>query len=215
MNVPRTLGSTVFEGDDAKQLLAELGLDHDDLARAVVVSELERRSTSPLEPSGAAGYKAWSVGFRALCEALIPKGWKRTEHSGLPRLVNPEAAVAVAIVNGDDGTGSRDRNPKSRAKRGEESISLVRTNFVQLSLPFAGEHEKPRGPENTWWLLIYSDGKSTLRAELSLCVGTDDEDRLAAWKSRIILQVEGLEPATTPKMEEESPARVDVIVRPK
>ena len=205
----------VVVADDAKALIAELGLDHEDLARAVAVSEAERRATSPLEPSSAAGYKAWAGGFRALCEVLIPKGWERIEHHGLPRLVNHKKGIAIAIVNGDDGTGIRERSPRSRAKRGEESVSLVGTNYVQLSLPFPEMQEKADGSEITWWLLVHSDGGSTLRAELSLCVGIDEEGRLAAWKTRIILEIEPLNSITTLATEEEPPAIIEVVVRPK
>lgn len=206
----------VFEGDSGLARLAELGLTAEILVEAVLAAEMERRNCSPLEPSNAPGFKAWAAGVRTLAEGLIPLGWTKVETRGLPRILNPGTAVAIALLHGDDGTGLKHRSPKSKRARGDQSLSLVRSNRKQLLLfpegPFArlpAEEE-----EITWWLLIFSEGEANTRAELSLAIGMDEEGRLAEWECRIILTIPDTSLASG-RREDEEPIEVAVTVTPK
>lgn len=212
----------VHEGPHAAVRLAELGLTEEILIRIVQAAEMERRSCSPLEPTIAPGFKAWSTAFRVAAELLMPRNWERVESRGLPRLLDPETKVAIAIVGGDDATGrSTGPDPKSKTPRGAQSKFLVRSNEHQLAIPFVEDDRRFRRlPDDqeqiTWWLLIYSDGISSLRAELSLPVGVGDDSRLSLWQERIIISVPDLSLETMGRPDdEEPPVELDIVVRPR
>ena len=212
--------SRVFEGPLAEARLAELGLREEELVNAVRAAEMERRSCSPLEPSTSPGYKAWSTGFRTLAEQLVLRGWEKTETRGLPRLLNPESRIAIALVTGDEGTGTTlvGSGPKSKAPRGTQSVLFVRSNQVQLNL-FPGSRQFMQRPSEaeqiTWWLLMYSSGNGEVRAELSLPVGLGEDRRLAEWEERIVLHLESgsLEPDSLD--DDEPPVELEIDVRPR
>lgn len=210
--------SQVFEGASAVVRLRELGVTPTELSIAVQTAELERRSCSLLEPSTAPGYKAWAAGFRALAEQLVVRGWVKTETQGLPRLLNPDTRIAIALVNGDEGTGRQatGSGPKSKAPRGAQTVLLVRSNQVQLEL-FPGSREfRPlpvEAEQITWWLLMYSDGHDLIRAELSLPIGIGEDRRLAVWEERILIPVEPN--AFDRADDEEPPLELEINVRPR
>ena len=180
----------VLEGVDASVRLETLGLTQPLLVRAVLAAAMERRNTSLLEPSNAPGFKAWARGFGVLAEELIPMDWRKVETNGLPRVVHPTSGVAIALVNGDDATGVYGRDPKSKTRRGPQSILLVHSNERQLQLfELSRFHQTPAAEEQvTWWLLMYF-GADRLRAELSLPIGIGEDSKLSLWKTRIILDV--------------------------
>ena len=208
---------SIYEGPSTEARLNVLGLDVQWLVDAVRVSELERRSCSVLEPSNCPGIKAWAAAFRTLAEQLIDRGWTKVETSGLPRIVNPKTAVAIAVLSGDDAVGRRDRDPKSKSPRGEQSALLVRSNQRQLAL----FEERPFVPvpadeeQITWWLLIYSNEHGALRAELSLPVGLGDDDRFSTWKERILFDIPEVDQLPRSFEDHEPPLEIEVSVRPK
>ncbi len=213
--------SLVHEGPRATARLAELDLTEDILIRVVQAAEMERRSCSPLEPTIAPGFKAWATAYRVAAELLMPRNWERVELRGLPRLLNPETRVAIAIVGGDEATGrNTGPDPKSKTPRGSQSIFLVRSNEHQLAIPFAEGQRFRRLPDDaeqiTWWLLIYSDGISALRAELSLPVGLGEDNRLSRWQERILITVPDLSVDYLGRPEdEEPPIELEINVRPR
>ena len=210
----------VFEGPSAVAKLASLGLAPEPLIQAAQAWDMERRNSSPLEPSVAPGFKAWAAGFRRLAELLIPRGWVKTETKGLPRVLNPRSRIAIAVVSGDEGTGRAQGRPHSKAARGKQSVFLVRSNQIQLGLPFV-EGERFRAlpaevEQTTWWLLVHSDGHGTLRAELSLPIGLSDANRLVFSEDRIIIEIPELPgDRLGGSDDEEPPLAIDVPVRPR
>jgi hypothetical protein len=210
----------VFEGPSATARLLQLGLNEEDFIVAVQAAEMERRNCSPLEPTIAPGFKAWAAGFRTLAERLMPRGWERVESKGLPRMLNPETAVAIAIVNGDEATGHSDgAEPKSKTPRGVQSVFLVRSNEIQLSLPFAeGRRFQPLPADQeqiTWWLLMHSGANDSLHAELALPVGLGEDGRLSVWQERIIIDIPDFTWPQGGREDEEPPLEVSVDIRPR
>jgi hypothetical protein len=209
----------IHEGTRAAARLAELGLTEEILVRVVQEAEMERRSCSPLEPTIAPGFKAWVTAVRVAAELLMPRDWIQVESKGLPRILNPDTKVAIAIVGGDEATGRiTGPDPKSKTPRGAQSAFLVRSNEHQLAIPFAeGKRFRPLPDDKeqiTWWLLIYSDGISALRAELSLPVGLGEDSRLSRWQERIILAVPDLSlDFLGGRDDEEPPIELEVNVR--
>lgn len=214
-----TYATEIIEGPKKEARLNELGLEEEDLITAVLAAELERRNCSALEPRSAPGFKAWSTGFGVLAETLTQKGWTRVEKQGLPRMVNPENGVAIAVIHGDEATGRRVASPKTKSARGAQSLCLVRSNCQQLNLPFGDERFVPLPPEEeqiTWWLMIYSDGASVLRAELSLPVGVGEDSRFSMWQERIGISVPDPGPEfDATRYDDDDALDIEVSVRPK
>jgi hypothetical protein len=206
----------VFAGPLALAKLRLLGINQPDLVMAVRAAEIERRSCSSLEPSVAPGFKAWAAGFRTLAEQLVPRGWVKTETKGLPRILNPDTRIAVAVVTGDEETGLSPGAPRSKSPRGPQSVLIVRSNEIQLNL-FEARRFRPLPAEAeqiTWWLLMASSG-DTVRAELSLPVGVGEDSRLATWKERIIIELGDLSLPPSRRDEEEPPLEFEINIRPR
>lgn len=207
----------VFRGPLALAKLRTLGIHEPELVMAVRAAEIERRSCSSLEPSVAPGFKAWVAAFRTLAEQLVVRGWVRTETMGLPRMLDPESRMAIAVVGGDERTGLEGRpDPKSKTPRGEQSKLLVRSNeFQQHLFEDRRFRQLPAEVEQiTWWLLIYSDGVDTVRAELSLPIGVGEDQRLSVWKDRIIVELGDLS-LPPGRRDEEEPLEFEINVRPR
>jgi hypothetical protein len=209
----------IMEGPLAAARLRELGLREEILVQAVHAAEMDRRGCSIFEPASAPGYKSWAAAVGTLGELLVPTGWIKEETRGLPRLVNPKNGIAIAVVHGDEGVGLLKGRPKSKQPRGEQSISLIESNQLQLTLPFPGMPPPPPAPvvheQLTYWLLIYSDTE-TVRAELSLAVGLSDDGRLAVWEERILVGIPDFYIEPFRKNDDDEPQLpVEVVVRPK
>lgn len=208
----------VHEGPMAAARLQELGIEKHQIVAAVEAAEIERRSCSSLEPSISAPFKAWAAAFRTIAEYKVKEGWVRTESYGLPRMLNLETAVAIAVVSGDEQTGRRYGSPKSRSPRGPQSVLLVRRNERQLRMPFVENVVRfkplPLPVEQiTWWLLIYSKGDE-LRAEVSLPVGLDSDWRFSDWQERIIVDLPNFAlPPLRSEEDEEPPLEFEIPVR--
>lgn len=207
----------ILEGPLAAARLSELGLREEILVQAVHAAEMDRRGCSIFEPSSAPGYKSWAAAVGTLGELLVPTGWIKEETRGLPRVVNPRNGIAIAVVHGDEGVGLLNGHPKSKQPRGEQSISLIEINQLQLTLPFPGlQPPTPAVHEQlTYWLLIFSDTE-TVRAELSLAVGLSEDGRLAVWEERILVEIPDFYLEPFRKNDDDEPQLpIEVVVRPK
>ncbi len=199
-----------YEGEQAHQRLASLGLRLDILIEAVRVGEMERRSAHRYEPSGSPGFKDWVGKIRQLSIDLVPLGWVPNETYGLPRLENLERGIALTVGRGDDGTGRPWRTPRSKNPRGAASALCVRTNGEQLHLFDTAAAQS--ASLVTYWLLTYSD-ESVLRSELSIPIDFAD-GQFVAWDDRIFLPEISLAPAPDASGDEPL-GSFDVPVRPR
>jgi len=180
----------VLEGPAAEAQLEALGLSLEIVGQTVLAAEMDGRLTSAYQPPTAPGFRRWATACGQLAERLVPRGWERVLVKGLPRVVNHSNGTAVAVIGGDEGTGVRGATPHSRTSRGPASTTLVSANQMSLEFvsPMPDEGDPLEDWERTWWLLIFSDG-SSVRAELSLAVGLDEKKKLAAWKTRILIDL--------------------------
>lgn len=178
----------VFEGAAAEAYLESLGLSLDIVVQAVLSAEMDRRLTSPYQPPTAPGFRCWATACGVLAERLVPLGWERTLVKGLPRLINHSNGTAICVIGGDEGTGVKWATPHSRTSRGPASTTLVSANQMALEFVPPLPEEALEDWERNWWLLIFSEG-ATVRSELSLAVGLDEKKKLAAWKTRILIDL--------------------------
>ena len=207
----------IYDGPQTTVKLNILGLTEELLVDAVLAGEIARRSCSPLAPANAAGIEAWIHSFVRLAEELVPTDqWEKTETRGLPRMVNLETRIALAVCNGDGGTGLRWGAPKSKNPRGQQSVLFVRSNERQLNL-FTEGPWVPLPPDEeqiTWWLLIYSNEDEILRAELSLPVGLGEDSRFSFWRERILLDIPEPEISSIYASDDGGPPPLDIVVQP-
>jgi hypothetical protein len=164
----------LYQGPAATAALSRLDINPEWLATAVIASEIARRNTSPLEPVSAPGSNAWFAGVRRLTENILQGSpdWVRRDEKNLPRLINTQSGVTIAMCGGDQGVGLPGRSPRTRGEKGNESAEMVRVNVAQQLALFGDQGPQfrpvpPRENRNNWWLLYYSDGIQVLRANAS------------------------------------------------
>lgn len=187
--IPTSPDPVLLDGAAALSKVQSLGLEMSWLVRAVIKSEMIRRSTSSYEPSNSPGFKAWASGFGELAELSAPRGWRKEETSGLPRIVHAKSDVGIAVVTGDEQTGRYGAAPKSKSPRGPVSKKFVNSNQMLLPWGTPGLVRLPKvGAQSTWWLLIHSDGQ-TVKAELSFPMGLSEDSKLYFWQTRILLDI--------------------------
>lgn len=136
-------------------------------------------------------------------------------------MVNVARKIGIAICTGDEGVGVGTGRPRSKYPRGIESARILAVNNGQLYLPIV-DPPQPSAEEDesditTWWLLVHSNGRDILRAELSLPIGElDGEEHLASWSERIILNVPPIDTLRGRRdNDDDLPLEITVDVRPR
>jgi hypothetical protein len=191
--------------------LAQLGLTSEILSEAILRGEIARDSCTANDAPGAPGFYAWAGSVRALRDILMPLGWTRNDDVCYSRVVNPDRSVAIAVVTGDDGTGKRDANPKTKYAKGAATQAAVISNqgflFGQLA---SDEVEAPE----TWvtWMLLKKRTGDSVFAELSLPSSMSKDGQVESWQTRIILAPILVDPNIDVE-DDSSDAPIDVPVR--
>jgi hypothetical protein len=166
--------------------LAGLGLTTEIIIEAIRRGEIARDSCTANDAPGAPGYYAWSVTVRALREILMPLKWTRNDDDCYSRVINPDQSTAIAVVTGDDGTGKRDANPKTKYPKGAATQTAVSCNQgVLFGEPTSVKDETPE----TWvtWMLLKKRTGDSVFAELSLPSSMTKDGQVESWHTRIIL----------------------------
>lgn len=162
---------------EVKSRLADLGLLKEDLISIVKGCLAGHSGCTDNDPPGAPGYESWRMGVRRAREVLRAKGWEKNDENNFPTVVNEEKKIRIAILNTDSGTGTIDRVPQNRSKKGPHSERVATAN-EQLTLPSYDEWDIPvidkvKDFDNyaTWHLCVYigqENGKDVISAELSI-----------------------------------------------
>ena len=137
------------------------------------------------DPSSAAGYLLWGKTIRSLRDLLVPAEWKSATRQNYPTIEHPSGAFAISVAGSDGGTGIIDGNPTTRTEKGTVTKGAIAQNQASL-----WDYKPNLAPlrKRTWLLLIHVDlVNDEVRAELSLPVGTDEDNRVSWWRERIIL----------------------------
>jgi hypothetical protein len=186
----------VFDGDQATDRLADLGLKAEILEFALRGAEAEARLYTPLDPPNMAGMARYARTVRLLREQLLPLGWSYDNPRNLARTVSPDRRVAIIATLGDAATGVPHVQPSTRYEKGIAVVEAVSRNFVQLMLPIDLGDDGPVEDDGgtTTWILLYTVTETEIRAELSLPDSTVD-GYIDTWVERVILPPVPLEPA--------------------
>lgn len=180
-----------FEIFDVERRLGELGLTAGVLLDAVRAGFIGRSNCSELDPPMYPGQTMWAHTVRCLRQGTAPLLWIPDNSNNYCVALSPEGGIAIAVSTGDANTGCRDAVPSTNSPKGPCTAEAVATNQMALDLRLPGEDEKkPELPaaqqRQTWLLLIHMD-KSEVRAELSLPVSLDEQEKVSSWRERIIL----------------------------
>src|SRR5687767_9601641 len=95
----------VFDGDQATDRLADLGLKAEMVEFALRGADAEARLYTPLDPPNMAGMARYARTVRLLREQLLPLGWTYDNPRNLARTVSPDRRVAIIATLGDAATG--------------------------------------------------------------------------------------------------------------
>jgi len=203
-----------FEIFDVESRLATLGLTIDILLDAVRAGFTGRSSCSELDPPMYPGQTMWAHTVRRLRQGTAPIGWKPDNSNNYCVALSPEG-IAIAVATGDANTGRQDAIPSTSSPKGPCTIEAVAVNQLELDLKLPDQETAVESPEviqrQTWLLLIYLD-QSEVRAELSLPLSLDEQDRVTGWRERIILPSVDFDPNQIELPGNDSPD-IDIAVR--
>lgn len=183
-----------YQGVEAVDRLAELGLSAEQLIRTIQRAYAEAATCTDLDPVGTYGMLLWARMTRFLREELIPDGWVPRRPKNQELALHFGRGLKLLVVGGDGGTGRPDRNPQSKNPKGPTFYQAVVDN--QASFDFGPEFE---GPDEyvepavleslQTWMVLY---RVTKGGKLFLEVSLPDEASPAgqvSWAERIIVEV--------------------------
>ncbi len=165
------------DSGDVQSRLAQLGLKREHLIEVVKACVAGFTSCTDNDPPGAPGWLSWRWGVRRAREVLLPLGWEKSD-SGISTVVNRSLKLRLAILNADEGAGSRDAVPQNRSRKGPNSERLAQVNRQMMPgaedwpIP-AGEPQESIEDFSTWHLCV-NVGKDQVTAELTLLSDFED-----------------------------------------
>lgn len=192
-----TTETVIYEGHEAENRLADLGLSVPLLLDVVRQGEYARAEATEHDPLNAAGTDAYRYRVRALRDGLCPDGWTKEHVCGLELTKSPCGRHAVITRGGDLGVGLRDAYPQPAGRIGEMTVGAVEDNSsLLLDANWMNATPKNDGASDdeasqTWMLLVYrSPGGDIVRAELSLPSAVEETltgTRVLGWTERVLL----------------------------
>lgn len=180
--------------------LVELGLDEETLKQSIRAGLAQWADCTPHHPPSYPGLSAWGESVKTLRDGLAPHGWIASNEANLPFTVNAAGTVALAVATGDEATGKVGESPCTKSSKGPRTAHAVAENAAQLRLfpvevkPEALTSIGGNGRRVTWLLLFYRDELNLeVRSELSRPTSMDENQRVAGWVERIILEPIGFD----------------------
>jgi hypothetical protein len=200
---------------DVKRRLKSLGLTIDILLDSVRAGFTGRSNCSELDPPMYPGQTMWAHTLRRLRQGTAPIGWKSDNASNYCVALSPDELIAIAVATGDANTGRPDAVPSTNSPKGPCTAEAVAVNQLVLDLRLPGEDARSqpidRRQRQTWLLLVHLD-RAEVRAELSLPLSLDDQDRVTGWRERIILPSVDFDPDQI-QLPTEDPGDINIDVR--
>lgn len=180
--------------------LIEFGLTRQICVEIVEAAVMGRTGCSENDPPGARGYESYRWGTRRARELLRGRGWEKEDIGGLACVVNHDKRLRMIIMNADDGTGTLDRVPQNRCKKGAASERVATSNWLftpeEMYIPAADSKHGSDG-YSTWHLCIYTNDE-TVRAELTL-LSDFENGYFTGFVEKIIVLADGEWPPGKPK----------------
>ncbi len=191
--------------------LNSMGLTQELLHRALIAGESLRDSATIHDPPTRGGFEAWAESVRVLRDELVPLGWTVDDRENVCRVVAPGGTFAIAVLSGDEHTGSRTTEPTTKYRKGAALTRVVEINQEELFPEIGMVPGSPPSGRRTWFLLRYRTDDD-LRAELSLPELIDD-GRVTRWAARIPLETVAVGAQSTFEITPTEPVDVPVSRR--
>lgn len=159
------------DSSDVQARLAELGLTREQLLEVVRACVAGFTGATDNDPPGAPGWLSWRAGVRRAREVLLPLGWEKSD-SGISTVFSRSLKMRLAILNADEGTGSKDSVPQNRSRKGPNSERATQVNREMM--PGAEDWPIPAGKpvesieDFATWHLCVNVGMDEVTAELTL-----------------------------------------------
>lgn len=198
---------------DVTDALSVLGLTNEILLEAILRGENSRDNCTLNDPPSAPGFYSWAGTVRALRDILVPLGWRKNDDVNYSRVVNSELNLAIAVVTGDEGTGNKYLNPKTKYPKGPATQAAVNCNQGKLFGTTETPEPEAEG-ENGWttWMLLRKRVAEVVYAELSLPSLMSKDGQVERWETRIILEPMTFDPLIDVGDDSGEPP-IDVLVR--
>ena len=185
---------TIIGPDRAAEYLAQMGIEVADINVAIEAGEIMAGNITTHHPITAAGLTRWIHVVGRLRELLAGSGqWSPDNPRNRPISKRNDARYTLSTVGGDEGTGIADHptGPAAARKKGKATAeavngmdSLIRIETLRPS-PDNGDGT---APPNGNWFLVYHRSEGSVRLEVSLPLGFDeDEGQFTGWRVRVIL----------------------------
>lgn len=194
-------GPAIYEGVDAVDRLARMGLGREDLVQALAGADAEAgRYQSEDDAKNASGLVRWARTVALLRQKLREQGWTADDPQNLPLIVDPLGHITIITTTGDGATGYRYETPKTQYSKGSATKAAVDTDtHTQLSImnllhdELAEEMSQvvvAEGKHREVWCLLYHYSAFTgeLRAELSRPASMEPGQQIGDWRERIMLE---------------------------
>lgn len=182
------MSTTVAHEANAAARLVELGLEYEQLERALLRADAEAKLTSDLEPPTAEGITRYNKTNRFLREELVPAGWRFDNSQNFCRTIDPSGTFAIVASSGDEGAGTwvPGHKPSTKYSKGETAVRAVAAN-TQPALDLGEEFaDEPVVLPAAVWYLLYRVTSDHIFVELSLPSAIEG-GRIVDWSERIIL----------------------------
>ncbi len=178
----------IDEPADIDRRLIELGLVRSWLVAAVLSGDAGASTSTALHPPSDAGFRRWSDSVAELRMQSLPYGWRHSNDLNYCTVFNLETRTAVAIMAGDELTGSRLGAPRSRYPKGVSTRMRITINNGQDSLfpNLKAPHEIVEHDCTTWTLIQWA-AEDGIHAELSCPRGQNDRGHVVDYAERILL----------------------------
>lgn len=178
----------IDEPADIDRRLAELGLVQSWLVAAVLSGDAGASTSTALHPPNDAGFRRWADSVAELRMQSLPHGWRHSNELNYCTIFNQQTRTAVAIMAGDELTGSRLGAPRSRYPKGVLTRMRININNGQGSLfPSLKTPNEIVEQDCTTWTLVQCAAEDGIHAELSLPRRQNERGHVVDYAERILL----------------------------
>lgn len=178
----------------ALRRLADLGVSHESLQRAIAAGHVARITCTDNDPPFIPGTEAWRYTVVTLRDELCPRGWRKDDPGNYSLVINDARKINIVVASGDALTCRSHGSPRTKSLKGlYTEAATIRNRIDGDMFPETLAREVRRVATMleypTWILLIYITDEE-YRAELSLPVDMED-DQITEWEERIFVPDSG------------------------
>lgn len=153
----------------------------------------ERFSCTDNDATYYKGMVAQAKIVRYLRDEYALLGFAPKNPRGYALTLSPAGDFGIAVAAGDEATGYKDRNPRTKSDKGpatQDAVAINRDQLFLFEMPRTSLRPVPQpdAKARTWVLLFHIDFiRREVRCELSYPAGMDEDGFIVEWEERIIL----------------------------